>query len=182
MTATRQGVTARGVAPRTSIRPNELTVLYDQNCPVCRQARRWVESNRQLVPVRFVPAGSDEARRRFPRLDVGSTLAEVTVVADDGAVLRGDRAWTAVLWAVARTRALAVGLARGRGRWRLRGVMGATDAVRRLTGTTDSTGSRSAVVAPPPQPPPPFARPLVHQPPPPRVSPPASGCVACQPE
>ena len=138
--------------PRRPLRPTELFVLYDADCSVCRQARRWVESHRQLVPVRFVPAGSDAARRRFPRLDVGSTLAEITVVTDDGAVLRGDRAWTAVLWATARTRPLALRLAAGRGRRRLRGAMRATDVVRRLSHT--GTGRPSAPTGrpwPPPQ-------------------------------
>lgn len=113
------------------LRPTGLTVLYDADCPVCRQARRWVERHRQLVPVHFVPAGSPAAQHRFPTLDVGSTLAEITVVTDTGAVLRGDRAWTAVLWAVAATRSLAIRLAAGRGTWRLRGAMSATDAIRR---------------------------------------------------
>ena len=123
---------------RAALRPTELVALYDAGCSVCRQARRWVESHRQLVPVRFVAAGSNDARRRFPQLDVGSTLAEITVVTDAGAVLRGDRAWTAILWALADTRPRALRLARGRGTWRLRGAMGATDLVRRLTGRPTS--------------------------------------------
>lgn len=120
--------------------PRSLTVLYDAHCPVCRRARRWVESHRQLVPVRFVPAGSELARRRFPDLDVGSTLVDVTVVTDEGAVLRGDRAWIAVLWAVARTRAFAFDLARGRGTSRLRSIKGATELVRRLSSSQRDPG------------------------------------------
>lgn len=42
------------------------TVLFDANCPLCRAARRWLTSRAQLVPLEFVPAGSAEARRRFP--------------------------------------------------------------------------------------------------------------------
>ena len=82
--------------------------------------------------MRFVAAGSPLAQRRFPRLDVGSTLADVTVVTDQGAVLRGDRAWIAVLWAVSRTRPAAMRLAAGRSAWMLRNVKGATDTMRRL--------------------------------------------------
>ena len=113
--------------------PGSLTVLYDAHCPACRRARRWVERHRQLVPVRFVPAGSELAQRRFPELDVGSTLVDVTVITDRGAVLRGDRAWIAVLWAVARTRRLSVELVQGRGLWRLHGLKGATEAMRRFS-------------------------------------------------
>lgn len=119
-------------APAAPLRPTGLTVLYDANCPVCRRARRWVERHRHLVPVRFVAAGSTQAQRRFPQLDVGSTLVDVTVVTDEGAVLRGDRAWIAVLWAVNRTRPTAIRLAAGRSAWMFRNVKGATNTVRRL--------------------------------------------------
>lgn len=123
------------------LRPAELTVLYDAHCPICRRARRWVDAQRQLVPVRFVPAGSELARRRFPDLDVGSTLVDVTVITDEGAVLRGDRAWIAVLWAVARTRPTAVELAAGRGMRRFHGVKGATEAIRRLASSERDPGT-----------------------------------------
>lgn len=118
---------------RTVLRPTGVTVLYDADCPVCRRARRWVERHRQLVPVRFVPAGSRAATSRFPHLDVGGTLVDVTVVTDEGAVLRGDRAWITVLWAVARTRTTAVHLARGRNRRIFGHVKGATETIRRLS-------------------------------------------------
>lgn len=118
---------------RQPLRPSGLTVLYDAHCPVCRRARRWVERHRQLVPVRFVPAGSDAANTRFPQLDVGSTLADVTVVTDEGAVLRGDLAWITVLWAVARTRVTAIRLAQGRRRRLFGRVKGATELIRKLS-------------------------------------------------
>ncbi len=120
-------------APRGLVRPRRLTVLYDANCPLCRRARSWVEHQRQLVPVEFVPAGSRLARERFPQLDVGSTLADVTVVSERGAVLRGDAAWITVLWAIARTRPLSIELARGQRHRMFRNVKGATDAIRSVT-------------------------------------------------
>lgn len=123
-----------------AIRPAGMTVLYDAGCPVCRRARRWVERHRQLVPVRFVAAGSPLAIERFPGLDVGSTLVDVTAITDQGAVLRGDRAWIAVLWSVARTRALAVDLANGRRTRMFRQVKGATDTIRRFAGTQADPG------------------------------------------
>ncbi len=116
-----------------TVRPRGLTVLYDARCPVCRRARRWVERQRHLVPIRFLAAGSAAARQRFPALDVAATLDDVTVVTDGGAVVRGEQAWIAVLWAVRRTRPLAIDLAAGRRRRALGGVKRATDAVRRLS-------------------------------------------------
>jgi predicted DCC family thiol-disulfide oxidoreductase YuxK len=87
-----------------------LTVLYDERCGVCRWARRWLSEQRQLVPLAFVPAGSEEAVRRLPALDHRRTLAEVTVVGDGGQVFADDRAWIACLWALADYRELAVRL------------------------------------------------------------------------
>src|SRR5262249_34989549 len=91
--------------------PGRLTVLYDAGCPMCRAARRWLAGRAQLVPLDFVEAGSAAARRRFPGLDHARTLAEVTVVADTGAVYAGDSAWLVCLWALDGYRALALRLA-----------------------------------------------------------------------
>ncbi|WNM40756.1 DCC1-like thiol-disulfide oxidoreductase family protein [Micromonospora halotolerans] len=87
------------------------TVLYDAHCPLCRAARQWLASRAQLVPLEFVPAGSAEARRRFPGLDHDATLRDLTVVADTGAVYAGDGAWFACLWALVDHRSTAERLA-----------------------------------------------------------------------
>lgn len=148
-------------APTAPLQPAGMTVLYDAHCPVCRRARRWVERHRLLLPVRFVPAGSELARRRFPELDVGSTLVDVTVITDEGAVLRGDRAWVAVLWAVATTRPFAIRLTQGRGTRRFRSVKGATEAIRQFAGTQRDPGFGTVVNPADPRtwPPPQMARP-----------------------
>jgi predicted DCC family thiol-disulfide oxidoreductase YuxK len=88
-----------------------LTVLYDEGCPICRAARRWLAGRTQLVPLVFVPAASAEARARFPGLDHAATLRDLTVVADDGTFYVGDGAWLACLWALADHRATANRLA-----------------------------------------------------------------------
>jgi len=84
-----------------------LTVLFDAGCPVCRTARWWLGGRAQLVPLEFVPAGSPEARRRFPELDPAATLRDLTVIADNGLVYVSDGAWLACLWALADYRGLA---------------------------------------------------------------------------
>ncbi|GAA2336554.1 DUF393 domain-containing protein [Dactylosporangium salmoneum] len=88
-----------------------LTVLYDAGCGLCRTARSWLAARAQLVPLEFVPAGSEEARRRYPALDPAETLADITVVADDGGVYTGDAAWIMCLWALDGYRGLAARLA-----------------------------------------------------------------------
>ncbi|MEU6020762.1 DCC1-like thiol-disulfide oxidoreductase family protein [Micromonospora sp. NPDC047134] len=109
-----------------------LTVLYDAHCPICRTAREWLASQAQLVPLEFVPAGSAEARQRFPGLDHEATLRDITVVADDGALYIGDGAWIACLWALAEYRATAERLSRPHLLPLARGVVAAASAVREM--------------------------------------------------
>jgi predicted DCC family thiol-disulfide oxidoreductase YuxK len=89
-----------------------LVVLYDEACPACRAARRWLASRPQLVPLDFVPAGSAGARALFPALDHAATLRDVTVVDDNGGVYAADDAWLRCLWALSGYRWLALRLAR----------------------------------------------------------------------
>lgn len=77
-----------------------LTVLYDQDCPLCAFVRGWLARQRQLVPLDLVPAGSPEARDRYPELDHDATLREITVVGDAGQVYQGQAAWVVCLWAL----------------------------------------------------------------------------------
>lgn len=93
-----------------------LTVLYDAQCPLCVHLRAWLIRQPQLVPLDCVPAGSEEARRRFPGIDHRGTLEEITVVGDDGAVYQGTDAWIVCLWALAEHRAKANWLATPAGR------------------------------------------------------------------
>ena len=59
------------------------------------------------MPLELVPAGSEEARRRFPGLDHRATLEEITVVGDAGQVYRDTAAWIVTLWALREHRPLA---------------------------------------------------------------------------
>lgn len=87
-----------------------LTVLYDAQCGLCRRVRFWLESRPAYVALEFLAAGSPDARERFPALDVAATLRELHVVADDGRVWSGARAWVLCLWALRETRALSLSL------------------------------------------------------------------------
>ena len=84
---------------------HRLTVLYDAGCSLCSFLRDWLVRQPQLLELEFVPAGSEEAARRFPGL--GSTLDEITVVGDGGQVYRAAAAWIVVLWALREYRPLA---------------------------------------------------------------------------
>jgi predicted DCC family thiol-disulfide oxidoreductase YuxK len=111
-----------------------LTVLYDASCGLCRTARSWLASRAQLVPLEFVAAGSPEARRRYPALGVEQTLADITVVADDGGVYTGDAAWLMCLWALDGYRGLAARLAQPRLRPLARQVARSAGSLREAIG------------------------------------------------
>src|SRR2546423_902043 len=78
--------------------------------------------------------GYAAAAHRFPGLDHARSLAEVTVVADTGAVYTGDAAWLICLWALDGYRALALRLARPRLRPLARRVVHAAATIREGTG------------------------------------------------
>jgi len=89
---------------------NSLTVLYDARCSVCCRAREWLGTQPSYVSLEFIGAGSGEALARFPELRAATTQDELTVVANDGAIYRGVKAWLICLWAMRRYRSLALTL------------------------------------------------------------------------
>ncbi len=88
----------------------KLTVLFDADCALCWRARRWMSNQATYVELEFVAAGSARAQELYPSLDDKETRQLLHVVADDGRVWVGARAWLVCLWAVRRTRALAMSL------------------------------------------------------------------------
>jgi predicted DCC family thiol-disulfide oxidoreductase YuxK len=130
-----------------------LTVLYDDECPVCRGAKRWLQLHRHVVPVRFAAVGSPRAIAMFPTLDQEQCRSTVTLVTDAGYVYRGDDAWIMCLWAVRRTRHLALQLAAGHHtRW-LRMLISGTGFIRGVT-TSHECGPKCEVGFAPPSVPP----------------------------
>ncbi|MGW3495087.1 thiol-disulfide oxidoreductase DCC family protein [Streptomyces sp. NPDC001020] len=100
-------MTATKVRDASRVPVRGLTVLYDAGCALCTFVCDWLKGQPKLVPLELVPAGSQEARRRFPGLDHRATLDEITVVGDAGQVYRGSAAWVVTLWALRGHRALA---------------------------------------------------------------------------
>jgi predicted DCC family thiol-disulfide oxidoreductase YuxK len=119
-------------------RVGAFTVLYDADCPNCRTAHRWLAARDQLVPLDFVPAGSTEARRRFPGLDHAATRRDLTVIADSGLVYVSDDAWLTCLWALTDYRGMAGRLGSPRLLPAARRFIAAAAAVGEPTGTGDS--------------------------------------------
>ncbi|WP_175411674.1 thiol-disulfide oxidoreductase DCC family protein [Streptomyces sp. TRM64462] len=122
-----------------------LTVLYDAQCPLCVHLRHWLLKQPQLVPLDLVPAGSEEARRRFPELDHRATLEEITVVGDSGQVYRSTDAWIVCLWALAEYRPKAHWLASPAGRPLARMTVLAAAKWRAATAGQDCDSGRCGV-------------------------------------
>ncbi|MET3983392.1 DCC1-like thiol-disulfide oxidoreductase family protein [Streptomyces sp. PvR034] len=108
----------------------KLVVLYDAQCPLCVHIRNWLLTQRCLVPLALIPAGSQGARYRFPRLDHAATRREITVIGDRGQVWTGTDAFIVTLWALAEHRPKANWLATATGRPFARATMLAAAAWR----------------------------------------------------
>ena len=86
-----------------------LTVYADEACGFCGWCRGWLSAQSLLVPMRFAPAGGEEAQRRLGPLADG-TLDDLVVQADDGRVWVGPSAFVLCLWATEHHRDLAMRL------------------------------------------------------------------------
>lgn len=79
----------------------QLTVLYDEGCELCRRSRDWLATQPTYVPLRLVASGSHEAQTRYR----GLPLKQELVVADQaGRVWVGGPAFLMCLWATRRWR------------------------------------------------------------------------------
>lgn len=75
-----------------------LTVYFDGDCGFCRRVSRWLARQPKFVPVHCIAA--QRASNVGCPFDLQSLLAQITVLASDGAVYRGTNAWLVVLWAL----------------------------------------------------------------------------------
>ena len=78
----------------------QLTVLYDPECGLCRRVCEWLIAQPKYVELLFVAVNSSEAIFRYPMLNHALTQRDVTVIADDGGVYWGAKAWLMCLWAL----------------------------------------------------------------------------------
>ena len=88
-----------------------LRVFFDADCALCRRVAAWLEAQPKFVPLECVPAQS--ATAAGCPLTVEALLAQVTVIASDGAVYRGINAWLVCLWALTSYRGWSLRLAKG---------------------------------------------------------------------
>ena len=75
-----------------------LRVFFDGDCGLCRRVAAWLDAQPKFEPLECISAQS-AASAGCP-LTLDALLAQVTVVASDGAVYRGTNAWIICLWAL----------------------------------------------------------------------------------
>lgn len=84
-----------GDPPRRRV-PHRLTVVYDENCELCRRARDWLALQPSWVELELVAAGSAEAQSRYGSLPwLGQ---ELVIVDEDGHVWIGPSAFLMAIW------------------------------------------------------------------------------------
>ena len=77
-----------------------LHVLFDRECAICRQCRRWLEAQPAFVELRFHALQAPETLCRFPGIDRYHPSEQLLVVSDEGAVYQGPHAWIMCLYAL----------------------------------------------------------------------------------
>ncbi len=77
-----------------------LHVLFDGQCALCRQCRRWLARQPAFVELRFLPLQSEEVACRFPGIERFHPGEQLLVVSDEGEVYQGSHAWIMCLWAL----------------------------------------------------------------------------------
>lgn len=75
-----------------------LTVVYDQECGLCRRLGAWVAAQPKWIGIRLLP--SHAASRVYPTLADRIAHDELIVVSEDGRVYLGDHAWLMCLYAL----------------------------------------------------------------------------------
>ena len=78
-------------------------MLYDGSCMLCVRCAEWIAGKPAALRLELIPAGSSEARTRYPAFGLGE---ELVVVSDDGQVWLGPSAFVMCLWALRDTRDL----------------------------------------------------------------------------
>ena len=75
-----------------------LTVLYDEQCPICVRCRDWLALQPSYVTMDFMGCRTPEAMTRYG--EVPWLREELVVVSDEGAVWAGPAAFIVSLWAL----------------------------------------------------------------------------------
>jgi len=87
-----------------------LYVLYDSQCGLCAELKRWAQWQPSYLELHFVAAGSAQAEQMFPGVCKPGKPEELIVISDEGGVYRDTRAWILCLYALENYREWAIRL------------------------------------------------------------------------
>ena len=77
-----------------------LHVLFDRECALCRQCRRWLERQPAFIKLRFHALQAPETLCRFPGIEAYDPREQLIVISDEGALYQGSHAWIMCLYAL----------------------------------------------------------------------------------
>ncbi len=72
--------------------PSKAVLIYDGECPVCRNAVEWIRARSTPGAFEFLSYHSGEREKRFPSLDREACKQAAHLILNDGRILAGDRA------------------------------------------------------------------------------------------
>lgn len=84
--------------------PARLTVVYDEQCELCRRCRRWLATQPTHVELQFLATGDTRAVARYAHLPW--YRIELMVITDTGVAWVGPEAFLMCLWATRRYRSM----------------------------------------------------------------------------
>jgi len=67
-------------------------LIYDEECPICRKAARWVDRNKRGDGFELLPCQAEAVRSRFPFMKETVCMKAMQLVLPDGRVLSGEKA------------------------------------------------------------------------------------------
>jgi len=73
------------------------TILYDATCPLCQNARAWIEARAMAGQFTFVPCTSEARAALRPQVSEADCLQAMHLLPGDGSALRGASAVAAIL-------------------------------------------------------------------------------------
>ena len=94
--------------PEREKEPGKTVLIYDGECPVCRNAVAWIRARAAPETFEYLSCHSGDLPRRFPHIEKSACLAAMHLVLKDGSVFAGEEAIQEIVLRLRRFRWAAV--------------------------------------------------------------------------
>ncbi len=88
-------------------RSNKAVLIYDGNCPVCRNTVAWIKEHGQEEAFEMLPCQSEDRKKRYPFMSEEACMQAMQLFLPDGNVLGGEKALPEIFMRLKRYRAAA---------------------------------------------------------------------------